>query len=197
MDKVYVALVVMVATALMAVVLGVLNKSSNLQAIQESFESGFGEWSADADVPPDPNNPSYPVEWHVNRVNNVSYSGQYSLRFFIDGRQDDGTVWIEKKINVKEHTQIQFKVSFWLYSEQESFNTIAVVCAHIGVENPEVESDFIVIGAANEVAGWKNYTHVADLNTGSSGELWVAVGISVRWETQMTYYIDDIEIEIK
>ncbi|MEM2912069.1 MAG: hypothetical protein QXM52_00100 [Candidatus Bathyarchaeia archaeon] len=197
MEKVYVALVVMVTLALIVGILGILNKSSNSQAIRESFENGFGEWSADADVPPDPNNPSYPVEWHVNRVTNVPRSGQYSLKFFIDGRQNEGTVWIEKKINVKKHTQIQVKVSFWLYSEQESFNTIAIVCAYLGAENPEVEEDFTVIGATNEVAGWKNYTHVVDLNTGSSGEIWVAVGISVRWETQMTYYIDDIEVEVR
>ncbi len=197
MEKVYIALVVMVALALMVGILNSLNKSSNPHAVQENFEKGFGEWSADADVPSDPNNPGYPVEWRIDRVSSVSRSGQYSIRFFIDGRQDDGTIWMEKKINVKEHAQIQVKVSFWFYSEQESFNTIAVVCAYIGTENPEVEEDFIVIGAANEVAGWKNYTHVADLNTGSSGEIWIAVGISVRWETQMTYYIDDIEIEIR
>lgn len=199
MEKVYVALVVMVASALVLMVgiLGFLNKSSNPQLIQESFENSFGEWSADADVPPDPNNPGYLVEWHIDRVTNVSHSGKHSLKFFIDGRQDDGTIWIERKINVKEQAQIQIKVSFWLHSEQESFNTIAVVCAYLGVENPEVEGDFSVIGTANEIAGWKNYTHLADLNTSSNGEMWIAVGISVRWETQMTYYIDDVEIEIK
>ena len=52
------------------------------------------------------------------------------------------------------------------------------------------------MGVANEVAGWKNYAYTADLNTDSNGEAWVAVGISVRWETYMTYYIDDVKMEI-
>ena len=117
------------------------------------------------------------------------------MEFFIDGKQDDGTIWLERKISVKQNAQIRVSVSFWLYSEQESFNTIAAVAAYAGTAKPNVEGDFAVVGFANEVAGWKNYAYTADLNTGSNGEAWVAVGISVRWETYMTYYIDDVRIE--
>jgi hypothetical protein len=45
----------------------------------ESFESDFGGWIADADVPLDPNNPGHPVDWNVSRVSSLAYSGQYSL----------------------------------------------------------------------------------------------------------------------
>lgn len=174
--------------------MGALIFYSRFQTYSESFENGFGEWSADADVPEDPNNPGQPVEWHINRVTNVSHSGQYSLELFIDGRQDNGTIWIERKIGLKKRSQV--KVSFWLYNEQESFNTRAVVCAYVGAENPEVEENFYVLGSADEVAGWKNYAYTAIIDADSSGEFWVAVGISVRWETYLTYYIDDVEIEV-
>ncbi len=30
----------------------------------------------------------------------------------------------------------------------------------------------------------------------SKGRLWVAFGISVVWETKVTYFIDDVRIEI-
>lgn len=196
MEKTYIALAVLIAIGLIVSVWSALSIYSNPQNIRESFENGFGEWNASADVPSDPNNTGQSVEWRINRVANVSHSGKYALEFFIDGRQDDGTIWIEKKISVKKQSQIQIRVSFWFYSEQESFNTIAVVCAYVGVENPTFEDDFTVLGAANEVAGWKKYAHVVDLDAGSSGEFWVAIGTSVRWETQMTYYIDDVEIEI-
>jgi hypothetical protein len=43
---------------------------------------------------------------------------------------------------------------------------------------------------------WKNYAHTATLKTDSNGDAWVAVGITVHWETHMTYYIDDVRIEI-
>ncbi len=161
----------------------------------ESFEQDFGGWIEDTDVPLDPNNPGH-VAWNVSRVTSLAHSGQYSVELYVDGRQDDGTVWIEKKISAKNNSQIQVKASFEFYSGQESFNVIASVCAYAGVSNPEVETDFTVLGQANEVAGWKRYTHETTLYTGSSGEVWVAVGITVRWETEMTYNVDNVKVTI-
>lgn len=70
------------------------------------------------------------------------------------------------------------------------------MCTHIGISDPEVEDDFVVLGSANEVGGWKEYTHTAALATGSSDEAWVAIGITVRWETEMTYNIDNVRVAI-
>jgi hypothetical protein len=162
----------------------------------ESFEEDLGGWTEDADVPPDPNNPGHDVAWDISRVTSLAYSGQYSVEIYIDGKQDDGTVWIEKRLFVKNSSRIQVEVSFQFHSEQESFNVIAGVCAFVGNSDPAVEADFTVLGPANEVAGWKKYTHTATLTTGSTGEVWVALGITVRWETEMTYHIDDVKVEI-
>lgn len=162
----------------------------------EGFEEDFGGWIGDADVPPDPNNPSSLVDWNVSRVTSPVKSGQYSAELYIDGRQDDGTVWIERKLSVKTNSKIQVTVSFDFYSESESFNVIASVVGFAGSSNPEVEADFTVLGQANEVSGWKRYTHTATVNTGSSGEVWVAMGISVSWETELTYNLDDIKVTI-
>jgi hypothetical protein len=93
--------------------------------------------------------------------------------------------------------QVKVTVSFWLYSEEESFNTIAAVVGYSGTRNPETEEDLEVLGAANQVTGWKQYSFEATVITGSSGDVWVALGISVRWETLMTYYVDDVEIIIR
>jgi hypothetical protein len=160
----------------------------------EGFEDDLGGWKGDADVPPDPNNPDSLVDWNVSRVTSPINSGQHSVELYIDGKQDDGTVWIEKKLSVKEKSQIQVTVSFEFYSESESFNVLAAVVGFAGTHNPEVEADFTVLGQANEVSGWKRYSYTSTLNTGSRGEVWVAVGISVRWETEMIYNLDDVQV---
>ena len=118
------------------------------------------------------------------------------MELYIDGKQDDGTVWIEREFSAKRNTQIQVEVTFDFYSESESFNVIAAVVGFAGTSNPEAEADFTVLGQANEVSGWKRYTHTATVNTGSSGKVWVAVGISVRWETEMAYNLDDVKVTI-
>jgi hypothetical protein len=162
----------------------------------EGFEEGLGGWVKDADVPLDPNNPGHFVAWDISRVMSLSSSGEYSLELYIDGRQDDGTIWVERKLPATSHSEIHVTISFEFYSEHESFNVIAGVCAYAGVSNPTLEADFAVLGPANEVAGWKRYSHEETLTTGSTGEVWVALGITVTWETEMTYNIDDIRIAI-
>ena len=162
----------------------------------EGFEEDLGGWTKDADVPPDPNNPGHDVAWDVSRVTSLAYSGQYSVELYIDGRQDDGTVWIEKRLLAEDNSQVRVEVSFQFHSEQESFNVIASVCAFAGNSDPTVEADFTVLGPANEVAGWKKYAHTATFTAGSTGEVWVALGITVRWETEMTYHVDDVTVAI-
>ena len=165
-------------------------------AYNESFEQNFSGWTGDADVPPDPNNPGSNIEWNVSRTTSTAKSGQYSVELYIDGKQDDGTVWIEKLLLAERNAQVQVNVSFDLYSESESFNVIAAVVAFAGTSDPEVEADLKVIGKANDVPGWKRYTYITTLETDSSGKVWVALGISVRWETEMTYNVDDVAVTI-
>jgi len=169
----------------------------NPLVLKEDFEGGFGEWIADADVPLDPDNLNRTVEWNVTRTTSVAYSGQYAVKMFIDGKQDDGTIWLERRIAVSKNTRVKVTMTFWLYSEEESFNTIAAVVGYARTDNPEEESNFKVLGAANQVAGWKQYKFETAVDTGDAGELWVALGISVRWETVMTYYVDSVEITVR
>ena len=162
---------------------------------QDLGDTNFGEWTANADAPPDPNNPGSSVQWSIRRSSNVSRSGVRSAEFFIDGTQDDGTIWLERKITVPSNAEVRLTLSFYFYSEEESFNTLAAIVAYAGSAKPVAEKDFTVVGTANEVAGWKNYAFNPAITTNSSGEAYVALGISVRWETTMTYYIDEIIID--
>ncbi len=67
--------------------------------------------------------------------------------------------------------------------------------AYAGSANPDIKDDFDIVGFAKEVAVWKNYAYTSDLTIGSNGEAWIGIGISVRWETYLTYYIDDVRID--
>jgi hypothetical protein len=55
---------------------------------------------------------------------------------------------------------------------------------------------FTVLGQANEGSGWKCYTHKENLNKDCSAEVWIEVGISVRWDIEMTYNFGNIDVTI-
>jgi len=148
----------------------------------------------DSQVPEDPNNPGETVAWKIERTSDNSLSGNYSVSFQIDGRHDDGTIWLGRKLKLQPNSAKIVALSFQLWSPSESFNTIAEVVAYIGEDNPEVEDDFHVLGAADQVAGWKGYTISVEINKGSLSEFFVTFGISVRWQTEMSYFADSEEI---
>lgn len=163
--------------------------------IMDGFSLGLGDWEIDSDVPMDPNNPGNEVAWNITHFQDFTNPTNGVVRLYIDGSQDDGTIWIEQNFELRPNREYNGTISFRFYSETESFNQIAAVVGYIGPNDPQMEDDLAVLGAANQVAGWQPYQHNMIFTTGSDGNAWVACGISVRWETEMIYLIDDVRIE--
>ncbi len=163
--------------------------------LEEGFENGLGEWEKGADVPEDPTNPGHPMPWSIQQSDEQSFDGVYSARYFLDGHQDDGTIWLMQALTVEPTTTypVQLSIEFW--SPTESFNTIALVAMYLGNEPPTMEEDFDTSQPANLVAGWKTYKLQANATSDMNGKIWVAFGISAVWESDMTYYIDHVRVE--
>ena len=186
--------IMIILLLILAVFIAVIATPWSLRRYYEDFEKGFGNWVADADVPADPNNPGSTVVWSVSLDNTLGANSTHSLKFSIDGRQDAGTVWIERTIPVATNTTVNALVTFKIYCETASANPLAAACAYIGVDNPENASQFSVIGNTNEVVGWKVYNYTTTTFSGDKAEVWVAVGITVRWETEMIFNVDDVVV---
>jgi hypothetical protein len=162
--------------------------------LEEDFETGMGQWEEGRDLPIDPEtgeplNASISiVEWGRN--------GQ-SLLMTIDGRQDDGTLWIQTRQEVNRTGEIVVEIEFYLYCENASFNIIAHPVAFAGTSPPVGEDSFHKLGNANPEAGWNLFTVEITLTMGEQDELHIALGITVAWETWMSYAIDDVRVTIR
>jgi hypothetical protein len=163
----------------------------------EEFESGLGLWKQGNDLPDDPNRPDQKVEWRIETSAREVQSGSYSAEFYLDGRQDDGTIWLTRRFSVPAEKGVSVHLYFYLWSEDESSaNRLADVVAYAGTQSPTVEADFSDRQAANQKKGWVRY-HYQMTVPKHDGTIWVAFGISATWETQLTYYIDSLKIEIE
>lgn len=176
----------------------------------ERFEDGFSGWETAADVPEDPNNPGNPVEWHITRSTDRAATGSASLRYFLDGRQDDGTIWIVRPVEVESGQEYDVRMRAEAWSASESFNTLAYLVMYAGPDRPTTEGSFPDPGAnsseagvtergglrevLNQAEGWVSYSFSWETPTLERDNIYVAAGISAVWETEMTYFIDDIEL---
>lgn len=157
-----------------------------------SFEDGLNSWTIGRDLPTDPNvEGDQPVESDVSVSTDYAVDGDRSCALFIDGRQDDGTLWVQQRATLDDSTQLA--VDF--YSEQESFNVITKVAAYAGPDPDRTltESDFDTSATTEDHAGWKTYEY--DISYDGIGL--VAVGISVVWETAVARYLDNVRLQQK
>jgi hypothetical protein len=122
------------------------------------------------------------------------FSDSSSLKFDMgNGLGDDGTLWIERTFSATNGVPIEVSVDFELFSLQQSdFNTFTVV-AYVGNTDPNAEVDFSIVGSTDTAAGWVQYNHSAKV-TPVTNQVWVAVGISIVWETHRDYWIDHVSV---
>jgi len=162
------------------------------QVLIADFES---EWLVGADVPEDPNCPGRPVAWAVEFSDEQASNGTYSAMFFLDGQQGNGTIWLTRSFSAPAagmSYNVQMQLDLW--SESASDNTIAKVAFYAGAQRPQQQEDFDTSQAANQTAGWQRYTSVQQVTSGADGRFWVAFGIRAAWETEMTYFIDNLTL---
>jgi hypothetical protein len=161
----------------------------------EDFEAGLGQWFPEGDVPMDPNNPGNPVAWSVLVSSEEAIKGVHSVELFLDGHQGNGTIWIQRPVRVNTEEGVKVTMIFQLWSESASMNTLARVAAYTGARKPAAEADFDTTLVANLVSGWQEYEYVFDVLP-QDGSIWVAAGITIAWETEVTYHIDNVRVEV-
>ena len=154
---------------------------------RESFERDLGGWQPDSD--------GKARKWLVYRTPERALDGRYSLAYLVDGANDDGTVWIERSLPAPPRASVAVRVSFWLYSPVQDITGWPVV-GTAAVRDPEAEADLPVIGYAGRTAGWARYAFDTRVQTGDAASIFVAVGISVTWETIRTHHVDLVEVTV-
>jgi hypothetical protein len=159
------------------------------QTFVSDFETDFDGWQQ---------------QWHkedpggsdgvVTHSNARGYNDGTSLQFDMgDGFGDDGTLWIEKQFAVSPTMPTHVDLAFQLFNEfQSDFNTFQVKAA-ISTENPEQQADFMTIGSTDTAEGWVPFSFDRIVNS-PTGQVWVALGIRVAWETHRDYWIDHVVV---
>ncbi|MCA2215985.1 hypothetical protein [Jidongwangia harbinensis] len=166
--------------------------ASSSVTYRESFETGFGEWKPDTD--------GNARDWSIERELAIQtmvppVDGFWQLSYYLDGTFDDGTIWIERTIDIPAG-DVRVDVSFWLRSMTAgTINTWPVV-GYAGPDDPKAEQDLAIIGQTEEMAGWTKYKFQRNFANKDQEKIFVAVGISATWETPRTYPVDLVEITV-
>lgn len=183
--------------------------------IEEDFEGGIDAWAKRSDVPEDPNRPGQHVAWNITPAQSPAHDGDWSVAFQLDGTQDDGTIWIERPFQVEANQSYHVNASVFAHSVEESFNERAHLVVYVGHQPPEGEEDFPAPGERTNATdpppvgglrlpldraeGWTEYGFEWVLPAADERQdraLYIAIGISAVWETQLEHHVDAVHIEL-
>lgn len=175
------------ATAVVAI--GLSPSSATAATYVSDFATGLDGWQP---------------QWHkespsgtdgeVSHSTERGFNDSASLLFDMgDGLGDDGTLWIEKLLTIEPdvptHVAVEFQQLSLVQSDLNTFEVKAV----ISTTDPNEQDDFTTIGSTDSVAGWAPFAH-SELITSATGDVWIAVGIRVAWESPRDYWIDQVVV---
>lgn len=177
--------------AILATAIVMLTGQPAAAAINRSygFEHGFAGWQE-----------GYFGEgtYTMSRTTEQSYDGRYSVECYLDGAQGTGTAWLARSYSAPAQTTVGLRFAFQLYAATPNDIRNFPVVAYVGTTPPRSEADFQVIGYADTVAGWQQFTFQQTQLTGRSPTyVWVAFGISSVYPFSREYNMDHVTVTLK
>ncbi len=180
--------------------------------LETGFEQGLGAWQRCGVMPEDDNRPGRLRAWNASATHEPGEvrSGSAAAEISLDGRGDNGTVWLLRPLDVQPGQAYDATVHAWVRGPGSPANTISLVVMSLGPQRPTQERSFP--GTGGEVAqngsgqpglrepvpgpGWHPFGFNATVEAGDDGRLWLSIGVTVVWEAEVVAHIDDLEVTL-
>lgn len=165
---------------------------------ETSFEDGTDGFVADTD---DLDNP--PVTWSVDRTTDFADTGEASMAIQIDNVNDMAKVWIEREVlDLEPNNTYTVDITFDFGSSDWGDVNLWTLFVDADAESPSEWADFddaLMTDTGNGASAdsgvlWDEKNASLAVETDADGTLHVAIGIWGTWETDRTYYIDDVQV---
>jgi hypothetical protein len=159
-----------------------------------SFERGFRGWTPDHFIACEQEEVPCGFNWSITRSTDRALHGAFSLKATLDGTNDDGSIWVERRFLGPPGSLATIHLSFWLWSPTQADINTWPVLAFLGGRNPQIEEDFAIIGQTEQARGWTRYSYQKTVKVGDSGVVWAAFGLGATSEFERTYYLDLVRV---
>lgn len=166
-----------------------------------SFETDSDEWSM---IPArelfEPTN----CDAFAERSDELSNSGLWSFKLWLDNSCDTGSIGIKKRFFVTPNTCFLLRVEFQFATSD--FGDVNLWRVGAGVSdtdfsnlNKRLTKRGTTGNGSDSAIGfvWLEKAHEFSLQTGSTGDAFVAIGVAGSSEFTRSYYVDDVRIILR
>ena len=167
-----------------------------------SFETGLEGWAISAT---DTLVGGGGIPWWVRPSTTQSFEGATALEFYMANYTDAGKIWIVRPIMVSPNRSYRVTISYALasgdYGTMNLFSLITGVTASEPRSATDLAKTFLRDATGNGASSdvgyrWLDKRVEQDVTANAEGRVYVVVGVWGTWETERTYYIDALRVQV-
>ena len=144
------------------------------------------------------------IEWLIEPSTDRASHGSQSLKVYLNNVNDAGKVFVERAVQVDPDrvydVVIRFQFGTRDWGQANLFRIIAGVLPASPSDRaalaPAFQGDTGHGGDADAGYVWVAKEYVSAVTAGSTGRLYLVVGIWGTWEGPRTYYVDDLRVKL-
>jgi hypothetical protein len=160
-----------------------------------AFEVDMEGWQAAATDTLDPL-----IDWHVEHTTQEAAVGEGSVEFHLANLNDAGKIWMERSFDLAPGTTYEVALDYaFATSDWGDFNLFTII-AGVHADPPRSAGELTFQGNTGHGGSsdvglvWleKSYTFTQTVPT--DGAVYVTIGVWGTWETDRTYFVDEVTI---
>jgi hypothetical protein len=165
-----------------------------------SFENTYSGWDT---VGIDLQLGDTTIAWSIHPSDENAIDSVYSLRYYLGNYNDAGKIWIQKPFSVEQQKDYIVNIDYKFASQDFGMANLWTIITGVHLTPPTSAQELTYQGHTgngyNFDTGyvWLDKIYQFNINSETSSNLWIVIGIWGNWEVARIYYIDSVSIQIQ
>ena len=165
-----------------------------------SFENTYSGWDT---VGIDLQLGDTTIVWSIHPSEDRAVDSSFSLRYYLENYNDAGKIWIQKAFGVEKQSDYIVNIDYKFASRDFGMANLWTIITGVHLSPPDSANELIYQdhtgNGFNFDTGyvWLDKNYKFNINSDTSNNLWLVIGIWGNWEVARTYYIDSLSIRIQ
>jgi hypothetical protein len=143
------------------------------------------------------------IAWSIHPSFELAIDSSYSMQYFLENYNDAGKIWIQRPFYVEQHKNYIVTIDYKFASRDFGMANLWTIITGVHLSPPTNAQELLYQGHTgngfNFDTGyvWLDKNYEFNINSDTSNNLWIVIGIWGNWEVARTYYIDSLSIHIQ
>jgi hypothetical protein len=143
------------------------------------------------------------ISWSIHPSYENAIDSSYSMRYYLENYNDAGKIWIQKFYSVEQNKDYIVTIKYKFASRDFGLANLWTIIAGVHLSPPANAQELTYQGHTGNGFDfdtgyvWLDKNYEFNINSNSSSQLWIVIGIWGNWETPRVYYLDSLSINIQ